>query len=74
MHMLAVKRMQADMSLPFKPRKCILTKYSILTAVMSHPLPVLYAPFQPLITKQVSAICMCHILIIFITSIALTAS
>lgn len=56
MHMLAVKRMRADTSRALEPRKCTLTKYSILTAVMSHPLPVLFGPFQPLIAEQMSAI------------------
>lgn len=57
MHMLAVKCMQVDMSLAFEPPKCILTKYSILTAVV--PRSVLSAPFHPLITSQMSAACIC---------------
>lgn len=59
MHMLAVKCMQVDMSIAFGPWKCILTKYSILTAVASCPRSVLSAPFHPLITSLMSAVCIC---------------
>lgn len=55
MHMLACGGGRADTSRAFAPGQSIPTKYSILTAVMSHPLPSV--PFQLPVSEQVPAIC-----------------
>lgn len=55
MHMLACSGGRADTSHAFELGQSIPSKYSILTAVMSHPLPPV--PFQLPVSEQVPAIC-----------------
>lgn len=55
MHMLACGGGRADTSHASELRESIPSKHSILTAVMSHPLPPV--PFQLTVSQQVPAIC-----------------
>lgn len=55
MHMLACGGGRADTGRAFAAGQSIPTKHSILTAVMSHPLPSV--PFQLPVSEQVPATC-----------------